>query len=182
MSFLQPLVRNAARQSLRRSTNIRQSYLPRSNLLLPLISNSARTFTSAKISSQKDSSSEPPNTNNSANDPSNPPPSSQEPAATNPDTTKDPFNQDIQAAPGSILSQYAVTEQDTSLEPTESASGRTKPEAYISSADRKRDRMAKIFTWGFFAGLVGTGIYLGRPLDEEERERLGWTDVTPSLS
>jgi len=85
------------------------------------------------------------------------------------------------ATPGSILSQYTVAEEPTSLETTESATGRKKEE-YISSADRKRDRMAKVFTWGFFAGLVGVGVYLGRPLDDEERSREDWGDVFPSRS
>jgi hypothetical protein len=93
------------------------------------------------------------------------------------DVSKDPFSQDIKPAPGSILSQYAVA-QDVRLEKSEPESGApSKREEYVSSTDRKRERMARVFTWGFILGLVGTGVWLGRPLDEEERQRIGWADV-----
>jgi|SRR5579862_2015945 len=180
MSFLQPLVRHAARQSLRKSPNILCQKISRAHRL-PLLPLVATRFYSPAKSSSSSSSSKDSNSSRSANpaDESSTTSSPSEQASTpQSDTTKDPFNQDIQATPGSILSQYTVTEQPSSLETTESASGqRTKPEEYISSADRKRDRMAKIFSWGFLVGLVGTGVYLGRPLEDEERSRTGWGDV-----
>jgi hypothetical protein len=69
----------------------------------------------------------------------------------------------------------------------EAASGSTtsqlpKREQYISSADRKRERITKIFTWSFLLGIIGGSIYLGRPLEKEEQERMGWGDVHLSLS
>jgi hypothetical protein len=88
---------------------------------------------------------------------------------------------DIHAAPGSILSQYTLSPQEQAgdLATTESESGQPlKREEYISSADRKRERMMKISMWGFLFGLVGGGVYLGRPLEEEERERMGWAEVS----
>ena len=90
----------------------------------------------------------------------------------------DALGGDVRAAPGSILSQYTIP-QESALE-TSSDSGSDLPpkrEEYISSADRKRERLARIFTWGFVLGLIGGGIYLGRPLANDEQQRLGWGDV-----
>jgi import inner membrane translocase subunit TIM50 len=86
---------------------------------------------------------------------------------------------DIHATPGSILAQYTSSPQEQAgdLATTESESGLPKRGEYISSTDRKRERMARIFMWGFLFGLVGGGIYLGRPLETEERERMGWGNV-----
>lgn len=89
---------------------------------------------------------------------------------------KDPLLGDIQATPGSILSQY-TPQESRDLDTKESESALPKRDEYVSSADRKRDRMARIFSWGFLLGLVGGGVYLGRPLDQEEQQRVGWGDV-----
>jgi import inner membrane translocase subunit TIM50 len=91
---------------------------------------------------------------------------------------------DMDAAPGSFLSQYTPSpEKAGDIATTDSATGGPpKRESYISSTDRKRERMAKISMWGFLFGVVAGGVYLGRPLEPNERERIGWGDVTsPSI-
>ena len=86
---------------------------------------------------------------------------------------------DMHAAPGSFLSQYTGSPQPKSGDVATTEGGGTSPKLgeYISSTDQKRERWARIGMYGFLFGLVGGGIYLGRPLETEERERMGWGDV-----
>ena len=85
----------------------------------------------------------------------------------------------MKAAPGSVLSEYMMTSTEQGqLEGEEGASGDAEKKTdYISSADRKRERLARIFMWAFIFGVVGSGLYLGRPLEKEEREKIGWGEV-----
>jgi hypothetical protein len=134
-----------------------------------------RQYTPRKSSSSKDSPNPSEEPVNPADESSTTP---EQHTTAQSDITKDPLSQDMPATPGSLLSQYGVQEEPTAVETTKSTTGQKK-EGYVSSVDKKRDRMAKIFTWGFLAGLFGMGVYLGRPLEEAERSRGGWGDVLP---
>ena len=91
----------------------------------------------------------------------------------------DPFSGDLSAAPGSLLAEYTTpAEGSKQVEPSSEGSGQApKREEYKSSADRKRERFARLFTYGFLASLFGGSVWLGRPLEEEERQRIGWGTV-----
>jgi hypothetical protein len=94
-------------------------------------------------------------------------------------TTSDPFSGDLSAAPGSLLAEYTTpAEEGRQVQPSAGGSG-VPPlrEEYKSSADRRRERVAKFFGYAFLLGVVGGSIYMGSPLDREERGRFGWGDV-----
>lgn len=162
MSFLLPSLRNAFRCNLRTSTNIlRQPHTFTS--LHPF----HRPLPIPRLYSQNNPRNQDPS---STNEPATPHNSSSPP--------KDPLAGDTPATPGSILSEYIANPQGSQLEPSTSGSGGLpKKEEYISSTDRKRERIAKFVTWGCLLSLLGGSIYLGRPLDQEEEQRMGWGTV-----
>jgi len=168
MSFLLPVLRQSLRSNLQR----------KSSAGVPCI---ARSIYPAVPSARYSQNRQPPS--NTEDDPLQNPLSPDSSSTSNIKSSNDPLSGDVQAAPGSILSQY-TPQESRDLDTTEAQSALPKRDEYVSSADRKRDRMARIFSWGFFLGLVGGGVYLGRPLEEEERERVGWGDVNfiPKLS
>jgi hypothetical protein len=177
MSFLLPALRQSFRNHLRNNATIlRQQNALR---LTPLhrVSAGLRPYTNSKNQGQN-----PPSQRSQKSDPST-------------DSKNDPLEEfvssktkspedlptgDMHAAPGSFLSQYTGSPQPQAgdVGTTEGGTG-SHPNLgeYISSTDRKRERMARIGMYGFLFGLVGGGIYLGRPLETEERERIGWGDV-----
>src|SRR5215471_17187630 len=172
MSFLLPTLRSAFRSNIRTGTNIlRQQYYVSHQLPFHRQLSSTTQFYNSRN----------PGPNNSEPDPKNE--SIEDTAATDSNKSKDPLSEDVQATPGSILSEYSASPQESAqLEATTSDSGSTAPskkEEYISSADRKRERIARILTWGSLLGLLGGSIWLGRPLEEEEQERMGWGTVIP---
>ena len=172
MSFLLPTLRNAFRSNIRTSTNIiRQQYYASHQLPIHRQLPSATRFYSRRN----------PGPNNSKSDPTNE--SIKDAVTHDPNTPKDPLSGDVNATPGSILSEYMGSPQDSrQLEATTADSGSGEPpkkEKYVSSTDRKRERIARVFTWGSLLGLLAGSIWLGRPLEEEEKERIGWGTVFP---
>ena len=172
MSFLLPTLRSAFRSNLRTTTNIlRQQHYVSHQLPLHQQLPSTTRFYSRRN----------PGANNSKSDPKNE--SIEDPATRDSNIPKDPLSGDVQATPGSILSEYTASPKDSAqLEATTSHSGSGGPpikEEYVSSTDRKRERIARILTWGSLLGLLGGSIWLGRPLEEEEQERMGWGTVSP---
>lgn len=168
MSFLLPVLRQSLRNGLPRNSSVG---VPRiAWRIYPAVP-------SARYSQNR----QPPS--NTGDDPPQNPLSPDSSSTSNTKSSNGPLSGDVQAAPGSILSQYSPQES-RDLDTTVAQSTLPKRDEYVSSADRKRDRMARIFSWGFFLGLVGGGVYIGRPLEEEERERVGWGDVNfiPRLS
>ena len=165
MSSLLPTLRNVFRNNMRTSTNI--LYHP-------------QTFTSfhrsLPISRPYSKNNRPSSTNDPSKVPIENPSTINNPVTPNP---RDPLTGDTPAAPGSILAEY-TSPQGSQLESSTSGSGSGGPpkkEEYISSTDRKRERIARFVTWGFFLGLLGGSIYLGRPIEREEEERMGWGTV-----
>jgi len=175
MSFLLPVLR----QSLRHS-NLRH------RAGLTVTRNAFRIYPAIALAKySQNHGTQPPSSqsqsdkpSNAINDPLEDPLAPGSSSAPNTETNKDPLSGDVQAAPGSILSQY-TPQESRDLDTRGSESALPKRDEYVSSADRKRDQMARIFTWGFLLGLVGGGVYLGRPLEPEEQERVGWGDVFP---
>lgn len=181
MSFLLPPLRHTFRTNVKRFAYVVGSHTistPRS--LAPLPAALSRSYARNSERGLPQKNSQPPQTD---------PLSTQEKSieddlskldakASGSQLSPDALGGDVPAAPGSILSQYTIP-QESALE-TSSDSGSDLPpkrEEYISSTDRKRERLARIFTWGFVLGLIGGGVYLGRPLENDERQRLGWGDV-----
>jgi len=187
MSFLLPSIRNALRTNLGRSAiTLRQQRVSALNPLRPeIVRMLARPY-----SQQPPGSNKPPTTDNSADsqssDPSKSPSDSTAKNGAVPPESKsnqDPFSGDLSAAPGSVLAEFtAPAEEGREVEPSTGRPGQTpKREEYKSSTDRKRERLAKFFTYGLFAGVVGGSIWLGRPFDEVEREQVGWGSVLHQL-
>jgi len=93
---------------------------------------------------------------------------------------------DVPIAPGGILAELAgesaSAPRDLEAAPESGGGGvglPPKTENYISSADRKRERIARFFYWGALLGLVVGSIYLGRPIEEKEKEQQpGWHNVS----
>jgi mitochondrial import inner membrane translocase subunit TIM50 len=172
MSFLLPTLRSTFRSNLRTTTNIlRQQYYVTHQLPIHRQWPSTARFYSRRNPAPNNSKSEPENK------------AIEDPVTPDLNIPKDPLSGDIQAAPGSILSEYVSSPQDSAqLEATISGSGSgglPKKEEYVSSTDRKRERIARILTWGTLLGLLGGSIWLGRPLEKEEQERMGWATVSP---
>jgi len=186
MSFLFPSIRSAIRTSRRISpTILRPQYISPLNQLRPqIVRLLARPY-----SQQPPGSNKPPiPQNNSSNSQSpdqtkTPSDSPAKDGAVPPDskTNQDPFSGDLSAAPGSVLAQYTTpAEEGKEIEPSSGGAGQLpKREEYKSSTDRKRERFARFFMYGFLTSVVGGTIWLGRPLEEEERQRMGWGNVFP---
>jgi hypothetical protein len=185
MSFLLPVLRQTVRLNLRNTTNLlHQQHIHRIPRTIPLTSTYLRAYSqnndrkpSSENTSQPEQSDPSNATKESLEDPLAPessiPPESK--------TVKDPFSGDINAAPGSILSQYTSAPTEVAQLDSESSSGLPKKDEYISSADRKRDSVSRVASWGFIAFFLAGAVYLGRPLDDEERQRLGWGEVSPLI-
>lgn len=188
MSFALPSLRHAFRNILRtspkffRPQNISPALSPfRQQLLLR-----PRLY-SQKNGGKKPSSPAPKNPQTSQSEvlssakpsPQNPSSAGESPVPPEQTAPKDPLTGDIQAAPGSILSEYTMTPAESGQLETASdlTSSQLPKREYISSADRKRERITKFFTWGFVISIIGGSLYLGRPLEKEEEERMGWGDV-----
>jgi hypothetical protein len=172
MSFLLPTLRNAFRSNIRTTTNIlrQQYYVSRQIHPHLLIPSTTRFYSKGN-----------PGPNNSNSDSKKE--SIENAAVTDSTAPKDHLSGDVQATPGSILSEYTAPQGSAQLEPSASDSGSgqlPKKEEYVSSTDRKRQRIAKTLSWGSLLGLLGGSIWLGRPLDEEEEERMGWENVSPT--
>jgi hypothetical protein len=161
MSFLLPVLRQSFRSSLPRKSSLA---VPRT---------AWRIYPAVSLARYSQNHQPP---SKAADDPPQDPLAADSSSTSNTKSSDDSLSGDVQAAPGSILSQY-TPQQSRDLDTTEAQSALPKRDEYVSSADRKRDRMAKIFSWGFFLGLIGGGVYLGRPLEEEEQQRVGWGDV-----
>ena len=173
MSFLLPTLRSAFRSNIRTTTNIlRQQYYVSGQIPHHRLIPSATRFYSKGN----------PGPNNSNSDSKNE--SIENTAVRDSNTPKDHLSGDVQATPGSILSEYTASPQGSAqLEASASDSGSgqlPKKEEYVSSTDRKRERIAKTLSWGSLLGLLGGSIWLGRPLDDEEQERMGWENVSPT--
>lgn len=174
MSSLLPTLRNVFRNNLRTSTNI---------LHRPQAFTSLHPFhRPLPIPRPYSQNNRPSSTNDPSKAPIEDPSTINNPVISNP---KDPLTGDTPAVPGSILAEY-TSPQGSQLEQSTSGSGSGGPpkkEEYISSTDRKRERIARFLTWGCLLGLLGGSIYLGRPLEQEEQERMGWGTVyTPPTS
>jgi hypothetical protein len=185
MSVLLPVLRRTLRINLRNTTNLlHQQHIHRIPRTIPLTSTYRRAYSQnndRKPSSENTSQPKQSDPSNATKEPIEDPlaPGSSIP----PDAkiVKDPFLGDINAAPGSILSQYTSAPTEIAQLESDSSSGLPKKDEYISSADRKRDFMARIASWSFVAFFLGGAVYLGRPLDDEERQRLGWGEVCPII-
>jgi hypothetical protein len=179
MSFLSPTLRSAFHSNLKTSSAsiLRQqhyvSHLFPFRRPLPLI---ARPYSKDNSRTPDAQSSDP------SKDPIEVPLSTNDPVTQSP---KDPLTGDILPAPGSILSEYTIAPQESSelqASASDSGSGPPKREEYISSTDRKRARITKFFTYGSLLALIGGSIYLGRPLEQSEQERMGWGTVSAQIS
>ena len=106
-----------------------------------------------------------------------------------PTQAKDTLSGDVPIAPGGILAELAGESASAprDLEAVPESGGRggggvglpPRPENYISSADRKRERIARFFYWGALLGIIAGSIYLGRPIEEKEKEQQpGWHNVS----
>lgn len=170
MSFIIPTLRTAFRSNLKTSTKLLgQQYSVPSRPFRRHLPFSVRPYIRGNPCRLPQNGSKIDSTNELAKGPVAPDSTS---------TNKDALSGDIHAAPGSILSEYAANPQGPAqLEPASEDSGSLKKAEYISSADRKRERITRTLTLGSLFGLLGAGIYLGRPLEEEEQERMGWGTV-----
>lgn len=165
MSFLLPVLRRSLRNSLQRNSS-------------PAVPRTAwRIYPAVALARYSQNHRTPSSTED---DPLRNPLSPDSSSTSNTKSSNAPLSGDIQAAPGSILSQY-TPQEPRDLDTTETQSALPKRDEYVSSADRKREQMARVFSWGFVLGLVGGGVYLGRPLEEEEGQRVGWGDVNTIL-
>jgi len=180
MSFLGPSLRNVVRRNLQTSTNLLH---PRSSLQ-PLRFRQSIPFTRLySANNKKPPENKPestPKSNESPKDAAEEKESTNEPDFASTKIDQDALTGDMKATPGGILSQYtAASEEKTGIEPAADSGSEAlgKRQEYISSQDKSRQRMARIFTWGSFLCLIGGAIYIGRPLEEDERERIGWGDV-----
>ena len=188
MSFLLPSIRNAVRTNLRRSPAIlRQQRISPLNPLRPeIVRMFRRPYSQQPPGSNKPSTPDNPS-NPQSSDPSNPPSDPVGKGGAVPPESRsnqDPFSGDLPAAPGSVLAQFTGTaEEGRGVEPSTGGPGQMpKKEEYKSSTDRKRERLAKFFMYGFLASVVGGSIWLGRPIEEAEREIMGLGDVWHPLS
>jgi len=194
MSFLLPLLRHSLRTTLRTRTIIPSTHnvprfppINRFSTLPQRYNQSNGPNAPRKPSQDGKSASETPadekidSTSEPLGEPSGMP-SAQDPVSAE-QQAKDRLSGDMHASPGSILSQYTIApEQPRELESAESGAGMSKRPEYKSSQDRKRERMARIFTWGSFAAFVAGAAWYGRPLEEEESQRFGWGDVSLQLT
>jgi hypothetical protein len=85
---------------------------------------------------------------------------------------KDALSGDVPIVPGGILAELAGAPKD--VEPLPEG---TRAEDYISSVDKKREQISRYFYWAALLGILGGSVYLGRPIDELEKENLGWHNV-----
>ena len=186
MSFRFPL-RNALRIYNRVSPTILRQQ--RVSPLSPLRPKVVRMFVRPYSQQPPGSNKPPPPQNSSSDSQSNDPtkgysdsPAKDDAVPPESKTNQDPFSGDLSAAPGSLLAQYTTpAEEGKEVEPSSGRSGQPpKREEYKSSSDRKRERFARFFLYGFFTSVVGGTVWLGRPLEEEERQRLDWGNVLPT--
>jgi len=180
MSLLFPTMRTAVRTSvLARRPPIAtplirtRRFLPPSALAPLSILPTARSYATKQQPHSGDPSSPPENT--TTNNP--------------PTQTKDTLSGDVPIAPGGILAKLAGESASASrdLEAAPESGGRggggvglpPKIEDYISSADRKRERLTRVFYWGALLAFIAGSIYLGRPIEEKEKEQQpGWHNVS----
>ena len=185
MSFLLPVLRRTVRINLRNTTNIlHQQHIHRIPRTIPLTSTYLRAYSQnnyRKPSSENTSQPEQSDPPNAAKEPLEDPLAPESSIPSESKNVRDPFSGDINAAPGSILSQYTSAPTEVAQLESESSSGLPKKDEYISSADRKRNFMARMASWSFVAFFLAGAVYLGRPLDDEERQRLGWGEVSPTI-
>ena len=81
----------------------------------------------------------------------------------------------VSSVKGGLLQKFIDPDETPAERDAPPGSDRQRKGEYMSTADRKRERMASIFTWSFFAGLIGGGLYLGHlaPTPMEQRR---WPD------
>jgi hypothetical protein len=181
MAFLLPVLRQTVRSNLRNTTNlIRQQNIQRIPHTIPITSTYIRAYSQnndKKPSAENTSQHEQSDPSNAAKEPLEDPLAPESSISPDSKNIKDPFSGDIQPTAGGILSQFTSTPTEVAQLESESSGSPAKKEEYVSSADRKRETMARVTSWSFLALVLAGAVYLGRPLDEEERERLGWGEV-----